>query len=241
MRSDHSTERVSATGREPLPSAKRWVTIGAIAAVVLIVAVFLGFPSAKRWVAGRWNGAGRIESLAVLPLVNLSGDPNREYLADGMTEELITQLGKAMPLRVISRQSVMQFKGTTLSLGEIGRKLSVDGIVEGSVAQSGGRVRVTARLVDAATEKPLWSEEYDRDLRDVLSLQGEVTRAIAQEIRVKLTPQEQANLTSARPVNPEAYEACLKGRFEWYKLSKEGLDNAENYYQLALGKDPNYA
>jgi serine/threonine-protein kinase len=241
MRSDHSTEQVPAKGREPLSSAKRWVTIGAIAAVVLIVAVFLGFPSAKRWVAGRWNGAGRIESLAVLPLVNLSGDPNREYLADGMTEELITQLGKAMPLRVISRQSVMQFKDTTLSLGEIGRKLSVDGIVEGSVVQSGERVRVTARLVDVATEKPLWSDEYDRDLRDVLSLQGEVTRAIAQEIRVKLTPQEQANLTRARTVNPEAYEACLKGRFEWYKLSKEGLDNAEHYYQLALEKDPNYA
>jgi len=241
MHSDHSIEQVPAQGRKPLPSAKKLVTAGVVVAVVLVVAGLLGFPSAKRWVAGRWSGAGRIQSLAVLPLANLSGDPEREYLADGMTEELITQLGKAMPLRVISRQSVMQFKGTTLSLGEIGRKLSVDGIVEGSVVQSGGRVRVTARLVDAATEKPLWSEEYDRDLRDVLSLQGEVTRAIAQEIRVQLTPQEQANLTKARPVNPEAYEACLKGRFEWYKLSKEGLDNAEQYYQLALEKDPNYA
>ena len=212
------------------------MTVGVVAAAALVVVVLLGLPSVKRWVAGRGSGSGQIQSLAVLPLANLSGDPDREYLADGMTEELITQLGKAMPLRVISRQSVMQFKGTTLSLGEIGRKLNVNGIVEGSVVQSGGRVRVTARLVDAATEKPLWSEEYDRDLRDVLSLQGEVTRAIAQEIRVQLTPQEQANLTKARPVNPEAYEACLKGHFEWYKLSKEGLDNAEHYYQLALKK-----
>ena len=241
MHSSHSTEQLPAKGRQMFTGAQKRVTIGVFTAVALIVAGLLGVPSARRWVTGRWSGAGRIQSLAVLPLANLSGDPGREYLADGMTEELITQLGKAMPLRVISRQSVMQFKGTTLSLGEIGRKLSVDGIVEGSVAQSGGRVRVTARLVDAATEKPIWSEEYDRDLRDVLSLQGEVTRAIAQEIRVKLTPQEQEKLTKARPVNPEAYEACLKGRFEWYKLSKEGLDNAEHYYQLALEKDPNYA
>jgi len=241
MHSDHSTGRVPAKGRELFRGAKKWMAIGVAAAAVLIVAGLLSFPSARRWVAVHWSGTGRMESLAVLPLVNLSGDPDREYLADGMTEELITQLGKATPLRVISRQSVMQFKGTTLSLGEIGRKLGVDGIVEGSVAQSGERVRVTARLVDAATEKPLWNEEYDRDLRDVLALQGEVTRAIAQEIRVKLTPQEQASLARARSVNPEAYEAYLKGRFEWYKLSKEGLDNAEHYYQLALEKDPHYA
>src|SRR5208337_3816062 len=188
-------------GVPPL-SAKKWATVGAVAAGVLVVAGLLGFTSANRWRTGRWSGGGPIPSLAVLPLANLSGDPEREYLADGMTEELITQLGKAMPLRVISRQSVMQFKGTTLSLGEIGRKLNVDGIVEGSVVQSGGRVRVTVWFVAAATEKPLWSEEYDRDLRDVLSLQGEVTRAIAQEIRVKLTPQEQANLTKTRPINP---------------------------------------
>jgi len=241
MHSEQSKELVPAKGREKFSGAKKRATIGVLVAAALILVGLLGVPRAKRWVSGQWSGTGRIQSLAVLPLANLSGDPGREYLADGMTEELITQLGKAMPLRVISRQSVMQFKGTTLSLAEIGRKLNVDGIVEGSVVESGGRVRVTARLVDATTEKPLWGEEYDRDLRDVLTLQGEVTRAIAQEIRVKLTPQEQAILTKARSVNPEAYEACLKGRFEWYKLSKEGLDNAEHYYQLALEKDPNYA
>jgi TolB-like protein len=183
----------------------------------------------------------RFQAIAVLPLVNLSGDPQREFFADGMTEELITQLGKAVPARIISRQSVMQFKGTKLPLADIAQKLKVDAIVEGSVVQSGNRVRVTARLVDAAVEKQLWADEYDRDLRDVLTLQGEVTRAIADEIRVKLSPQQRARLVTRPTVNPEAYEAYLKGRFEWYKVSKQGLDNAERYFQLALEKDPNYA
>jgi eukaryotic-like serine/threonine-protein kinase len=186
-------------------------------------------------------GVLRFQAIAVLPLVNLSGDPEREFFADGMTEELITQLGKVVPSRVISRQSVMQFKGTKLPLAEIAHKLKVDAVVEGSVVQSGSRVRVTARLVDAAAEKPVWADEYDRDLRDVLTLQGEVTRAIASEIRATLSPQEQARLTAPGAVNPEAYEAYLKGRFEWYRVSKQGFENAERYFQLSLEKDPNYA
>jgi TolB-like protein len=177
----------------------------------------------------------------VLPLANLSGDPAREFFADGMTEELITQLGKVTRARVISRQSVMQFKGTKASLAEIAQKLKVDAVVEGSVLQSGNRVRVTARLVNAAEEKPVWSEQYERDLRDVLSLQDEVTRAIADEIRMKITPEEQARLSKPRVVNPEAYEAYLNGRFQWYRISKQGNEDAERYFQLALQKDPNYA
>lgn len=207
-------------------------------ACALAVAMVLIVP---KWLERRAGSFPRFQAIAVLPLVNLSGDPAREYLADGMTEELITQLGKSVPARVISRQSVMQFKGTKTPLAEIAQKLKVDAVVEGSVLQSGSRVRITARLIHAAAEKPLWTEEYERDLRDILSLQSEVTRAIANEIRVKLTPQEQARLAKPRAVNPEAYEAYLKGRFQWYKISKQGIEDAERYFQLALEKDPNYA
>ncbi len=212
------------------------LTMGlALAAVGLIL---------PRW--GTWKGVRsetlpRFQALAVLPLVDLSGDPAREYFADGITEELITQLGKLTSARVISRQSVMQFKGTRIPLAEIAQKLKVDAVVEGSVLQSGNRVRVTARLVDAAADKPLWTEEYERDLRDVLSLQDEVTRAIANEIKNTIGPREQARLAKPREINPQAYEAYLKGRFQWYKISKQGLEDAEHYFQLALEKDPNYA
>src|SRR5512137_2182625 len=173
--------------------ARLWI---ATFLAVLVVAGVLAARKVSTWREGGFGSVRRIHSLAVLPLVNLSGDPEREYFADGMTEELITQLGKATPLRVISRQSVMQFKGTKMPLEEIAQKLKVDAVVEGSVLQSGNRVRVTARLVDAAADKPVWTEEYERDLRDVLTLQGEVTHAIVDEIKVKLTPQVQARLTT---------------------------------------------
>ncbi len=125
----------------------------------------------------------------------------------------------------------MQFKHTSLPVSEIARKLDVDAVVEGSVLQSGNRVRVTARLVPASTERPLWAEQYDRDLRDILTLQAEVTQAIASEIKLKLSPEEKARLTSSRPVNPEAFEAYLKGRFYWYQVSKSGFEEAERYFQ----------
>jgi TolB-like protein/Tfp pilus assembly protein PilF len=182
-----------------------------------------------------------VRSIAVLPLANLSGDPEREFFADGVTEELITQLGKSTGLRVISRQSVMQFKHTSLPLAEIARKLDVDAVVEGSVLQSGNRVRVTARLIPASTDQPLWVEQYDRDLRDILTLQAEVTQAIAGEIKLTLSPEEKARLASSRPVNPEAFEAYLKGRSYWFQVSKSGFEEADRYFQLALDKDPNYA
>jgi len=183
----------------------------------------------------------QVQSVAVLPLVNLSGDPQREFFADGITEDLITQLGKNTAVRVISRQSVMQFKNTSLPLRDIAHKLDVDAIVEGSVLQSGNRVRVTARLVPASTEKPLWAEVYERDLRDILTLQDEVTQAIAGEIRVKLSPETRARLSTPRPINPEAYEAYLKGRFYWDQISRPDYDEAERYFRLALEKEPNYA
>jgi serine/threonine-protein kinase len=215
--------------------------LAALATIVTLAILVLMVPLWRHWGLRQTGQLPRFQALAVLPLVNLSGDPAREYFADGMTEELITQLGKITRARVISRQSVMQFKGSKITLADIAQKLKVDAVVEGSVLQAGNRVRVTARLVDAAEEKPVWTQEYDRDLRDVLSLQDEVTRAIADEIRMAISPQEQARLVRPRAINPEAYEAYLKGRFEWYKVSKQGIENAERYFQLALEKDPSYA
>ena len=182
-----------------------------------------------------------ITTLAVLPLANLSGDPNQEYLADGMTEALITDLSKIRALKVISRTSVMRYKGATKPLTEIARELGVNGVVEGSVQRSGERMLITAQLIRASTDTHLWADSYERDFRDVLTLQGEVAQAIAREIKVAVTPEETKTLARARPVNPEAYEAYLKGQAHWYRLSREHFDAALEYFQLALDKDPNYA
>jgi len=183
----------------------------------------------------------RIESLAVLPLANLSGDPEQEYFADGMTEELITNLGKISALRVISRTSVMRYKGTKKPLPEIARELNMDAIVEGTVQRSGNRVRISAQLIQARPERHLWAESYERDLRDILALQSEVARAIANEIRLKLTPQEQTRLASARPVNPAAHEAYLRGRYHWNKVTDEGIRRSIREFEQAIEIDPQYA
>src|SRR5438874_10298581 len=163
----------------------------------------------------------RIKSLAVLPLENLSCDPEQEYFAEGLTEALITTLAKIGELRVVSRTSAMQYKGVHKALREIARELEVDAIVEGTVLRVGRRVRITAQLIDAPNETHLWAESYERDLRDVLTLQAEVAHAIARQIQIKLTPQEQAHFADVHPVNPEAYEAHLKGRYHWNKRSRE--------------------
>jgi eukaryotic-like serine/threonine-protein kinase len=187
------------------------------------------------------SGPPQIRSLAVLPLANLSGDPSQDYFADGMTESLITSVSKIRALKVISRTSVMQYRGVNKPLPQIARELGVEGILEGSVQRSGRRVMVTAQLINAATDTNLWAETYERDLQDILALQSEVASSVAREIRVALTPEETKRLASAGQVNPDAYEAYLKGRFHWYKLSKPELDIAERYFQLALAKDQNYA
>lgn len=187
------------------------------------------------------GAASRIGSLAVLPLDNLSRDPEQEYLADGLTEALITSLTKIGALRVVSRTSAMQYKGVHRSVREIARELHVDGIVEGTVLRSGDRVRISAQLVDAASEQHLWAESYDRDLRDVLSLQSEVARAIAREIQVTLTPQDNVRLGRAQAVDPKACEAYLKGRYYWNKRSPGGVKKSADYFQQAIHKDANYA
>lgn len=189
------------------------------------------------------NAAPRLNSIAVLPLNNLSGDPSEEFFADGMTDQLITDLARVGSLRVISRTSVMQYKGTKKSLPEIGRELKVDAIVEGSVIRSGQRVRVTAQLLEAPTDQHLWAETYDRDLGDVLKLQGEVADAIAKQVRAQLTPNQQAQLRLAHSVDPTAYDAYLKGRLylttEYTKPAS--LKKAQHLFEESIQKDPNFA
>ncbi len=189
---------------------------------------------------GEWSSP-RIQSLVVLPLENLSNDPEQEYFADGMTDQLITNLAQISALKVISRTSAMRYKGTKKSLPEIARELHVDAVAEGAVMWVGGRVRISAQLIEAPTDYHLWAASYERDLRDVLSMQEEVTRAIASEIRVNLSAQEQARLASTRPIDPEAYRLYLKGRYYWNKRSLEGFQKAIEYFQLAAAKDPAYA
>ena len=184
---------------------------------------------------------GRIGSLAVLPLDNVSGDPEQEYLADGMTEALITHLSKIGSLRVISRTSVMRYKGTRKPLPEIARELDVQAVVQGSVERSTDRVRSNVQLIDASTDRHLWSERYERALRDVLTLQGEIATAVSREVRVALPPTEQARLGRARPVDPWAHELYLKGRYFSNRRTPEALQLALKHYQEAVRADPAYA
>ena len=181
-----------------------------------------------------------IRSVAVLPLENLSGDASQEYFADGMTEQLIATLGQISALRVISRTSVMGYKGARKPLPQIARELNVDAVIEGSIMRSGGRVRITAQLIDAAVDKHLWAQSYDGDVRDTLALQSRVARAIADEIRVNVQPKEQAALKNVRAVDPDAYEAYLKGRYFWNKRTADGLNKAKAYFDEAVAKAPDY-
>ena len=182
-----------------------------------------------------------IRSLAVLPLENLSSDPSQEYFADGMTDELITDLGQISALRVISRTSVMQYKGVRKPLPQIARELNVDAVVEGTVLRSGDQVRITAQLIQARDDRHLWSHSYEGELRDVLALQNRVATAIAQQIQINLKPTEQVALKTEKAVNPEAHEAYLRGRYFWNKRTNDGLRKAIDYFNQAIAKDPTYA
>jgi TolB-like protein/DNA-binding winged helix-turn-helix (wHTH) protein/Tfp pilus assembly protein PilF len=182
-----------------------------------------------------------IRSLAVLPLENVSGDGSQDYFADGMTDALITRLAQIGTLRVISRTSVMTYKNVHRPLAEIARDLNVDALVEGSVSRSGDRVRIAAELIDARNDKHLWAASYDEDIRDALVLQSKVTRAIAEQIRATVNPQEKLTLAKSRTVDPDAYEAYLKGRYFWNKRTGEGLRTAIDYFRRAITIDPAYA
>jgi eukaryotic-like serine/threonine-protein kinase len=213
--------------------------MGLVAALVLLL-IGLNFHSWRERLLHRGELPYRIESLAVLPLANLSGDPQQEYFADGITEELITTLGKISSLRVISRQSVMRYRTTQKPLSEIARELGVDAVIEGSVLRSGKRVRVTANLLYAPTDRHLWANSYERDLQDVLSLQAEMAQAIAAEVRVKLTPEERARLTPTRPVNPAAFDAYLQGSYALNRIGGRPVTGIE-YFRRAIATDPTYA
>jgi len=214
-----------------------WIAAAATAAVVLAGAIAFGTGMVRNPFAGGADRT-RFESLAVLPLANLSGDPGQEYFADGMTEELITDLASIPSLKVISRTSIMRFKNSKEPLREIARALDVDAIVEGSVQRAGDRVRITAQLIEASRDRHLWARSFERDFRDVLALQSEVAREIAKEIQLQISPQTSARLASRRPINPEAYELYLKGRFEWNKLTDESVRKSIEYFERALAIDP---
>ena len=226
----------------PAPSAKS--KSGIVSSSILFIVVALAALTAV--IATVRRGAASVpvvRSIAVLPMDNFSGDPSQEYFVDGMTDQLITDLAQFGSLRVISRTSVMRYKGTKKGLPEIARELNVDGIIEGSVTRSGQRVRITAQLLYGPTDKHLWAQSYERDLGDVLALQNEVAQAIAQQVRVQVTPQLQARLRSARPVNPEAYEAYLRGRFflsNQFTMAQP-LNEAKTFFEEAIRKDPGFA
>ncbi|HXM23720.1 MAG TPA: winged helix-turn-helix domain-containing protein [Terriglobales bacterium] len=219
----------------------RWMLWAPAAALVSLLVLLVGFD------AGSWREKLlaratpiHIRSIAVLPLENLSGDPAQEYFTDGMTDALITNLAQISSLKVISRTSVIRYKGTKKTLPEIGRELNVDGVVEGAVVRSGERVRVDAQLIEVKTDRHLWASSYERNLGDVIVLQNDIARAVANEVQVKLTPQEQAHLQRADSVDPQAYESYLRGRYFWNKGTDVAVRKSIDYFQQAIQRDPNY-
>ena len=216
------------------------VGFGMAAAVVALLIAFNVW-GLQDWLWGK-TAHRSFRSLAVLPLENLTSDPKQDYFAEGMTEDLITQLSKLADLKVISHTSVMQYRRTHKPLPQIARELNVNAVVEGAVEFAGNHVRITAQLVDAGTDQHIWAEKYDRELSNVLLLQSEVASDIAKQIDLKLTPQQQQRLQAgAHPVVPEAYQSYLLGRYYWNKRTADGLAKSGQYFQDAIKKDPNYA
>jgi TolB-like protein/DNA-binding winged helix-turn-helix (wHTH) protein/Tfp pilus assembly protein PilF len=230
--------QLQGAGSTVAPKRWQWPTRRVIVALTLV----LSLPILAVWlIRSRGRAPTGIRSLAVLPLDNLSGDASQNYFADGMTDELITDLAQISALRVISRTSVMVYKGVHKPLPQIARELNVDAVVEGTVLRSGDQVRITAQLIDATTDKHLWSQSYQGELRDTLALQNRVAAAIADQIRINLTPREQAALKNVKAVNPDAYESYLKGRYFWNKRTADGLKAALAYFNQAIEEDPKYA
>jgi TolB-like protein/Tfp pilus assembly protein PilF len=239
---DPSIPKTSAAG-EKLRKAHRprivaWMAV--VAVLCVFASIFIGLEINRR---SRSSGgpSRQIRSVAVLPLQNLSGDPSKEYLADGLTEELLTDLAQVRSLRVISRTSVMTYKGTRKRLPEIARELNVDAVVEGSVMRSGNRIQVTAQLIEAPTDTHLWAQTYEGDLSDLLTLQNQVAQAIVQQVGVKLSSEEQGRLQTVHLASPEAHEAYLLGRYYWNKRTTEGFARAAEAFEQATKKDPQYA
>ncbi len=221
-----------------VPGGRRWFVLSA---AVVILATLLALVYVATRSRGGDAGRPKIKSLAVLPLQNLSGDPSQDYVADGLTEELIGRLSRIHGLRVISRTSSMHFKNTQLALPEIARMLAVDAIVEGSLVREGQQIRVHAQLIRAATDEHIWAGEYQRNYESILEVQGEVARSIVEQIELKLTPEERARLASGRPVDPQAYENYLKGRYYFNQRTEDALHKSIASFQQAVRSDPGYA
>jgi serine/threonine protein kinase len=233
---------VSATEpRVAVVRSRRWLLGTGVSAIIAasLIAAWNWLPG--RWRSWRFGSRPRITRLAVLPLTNLSNDAEQEYFADGMTDILIADLAEIGSLRVISRTSVMQFKGTKRALPEIANQLGVDAIITASVMKSGARVRITAQLVDGSTDQHMWVKSYERDLSDVLAMQGEVARAIADEVNAHLTNREEARLARTRKIAPAALDAYLLGRHHWDLFTVESLLKSIEYFEQATRLDPDYA
>jgi TolB-like protein/Flp pilus assembly protein TadD len=228
---------VAATAR-PRPWTRRLAVaaVGVVALAALLVGLNVG--GLRDRLLG---GPTQITSIAVLPLENLSGDAEQQYFVDGIHEELTATLAQIGSLRVISRSSAMRYQETDKPLQEIAQELGVEAVVEGSVRRAGNQVRVTVQLIKADTDEHLFAENYQRELRDILFLQSEIAQAISRQVQVTLSPQEQTRLANARPVDPEAYEAYLKGRYHWSRITEEGHWKSIDYFQQAIERDPDYA
>jgi TolB-like protein/class 3 adenylate cyclase/Flp pilus assembly protein TadD len=207
----------------------------------LVAAALIALGLAGWWWARGGGELAPIRSIAVLPLENLSADPDQEFFADGMTEALIGDIAKIGSLRVISRTSVMRYKDSEKSLPEIARELNVDAVLEGTVMRAGDRVRISAQLIHAPTDRHLWAERYDREVRAILTLQSEIAQAIADQIRIELTPEERERLANTRRVDPEAHEAYLKGLYHWNQFTRESWNRAVDYHVEAIERDPGFA
>jgi len=233
---DSPRVELAVAGMPPKRGQRRRVWVGFGFGLVLVLAAWLA------WILhSQSQSSPEIRSLAVLPLESLSVDASQDYFADGMTDALITDLAQISALRVISRTSVMTYKRVRKPLPEIARELNVGAVVEGTVSRSGERVRITAQLIRVPDEKHLWAQSYEGDLQDTLALQNNVARAIARQIQVTLNRQEEAALEKSKTVNPEAYEAYLKGRYFWNKRTGEGLKKAVDYFDRAIATDPGFA
>lgn len=237
---DRSVLQINENGSLSESWRRRWLVWPVAAAVVLgSIAVGTALVTSRRNAVVTTDQP--IRSIAVLPLENLSGNPDQEYFADGVTESLINNLAQIRGLKVISRTSVMSYKGARKALPEIARDLNVDAVIEGAVQKSGGHVRVTAQLIRAATDTHLWARDYERDLTDVLKLESEVAEAIANEIRIQVTAENRARFSTARSINPQAHEAYLLGRYHINKGTREGFKQAVQYFERAIQIAPDYA
>ncbi len=241
---DRMAEKTTAAGTgKANRKSYRWLFVGA--AALLSVACLLSFLVVWGWRRAS-NPPTHSQSkivLAVLPFENLSRDPDQEFFSDGLTEEMITQTGKLNRdrLTVVSRSSVAKYKGTNLAAKEIGKELNADYLLEGTIRRSSDRVRITVQLVEAQNQTDLWTESYDRELKDLLAVQDSVVQSIASQIHIALTEEQKTRLANPRQIRPEAYESYLKGRYYWNRRTADGMQKAEHYFQQAIDSDPTYA